>query len=143
MSENCPTNSLVMEAQKAQNRLLRTLCNKKLSDRVSTKKLLEAQKMLSVNQLSAQIKLTEMWKAKFDADYPLKFSRQKTLENGRVTRGTANGKIVETGRTARAKASFCGDAPRIWNKAPATITNAKSLSIAKKEIRKFCKTLPI
>ena len=39
--------------------------------------------------------------------------------------------------------SFYGDAPRIWNKAPREITKAKSLAIAKKEIRIFCKTLPI
>ena len=51
--------------------------------------------------------------------------------------------MVETGRTNRAKSSFFGDAPRIWNKALTSVTQAKSLSIAKKEIRKFVKTLPI
>ena len=67
----------------------------------------------------------------------------KTIENGRETRGNAIGKMMETGRTARSRASFFGDAPRIWNKAPIQITMAKSLAIAKKEIKKFCKTLPI
>ena len=51
--------------------------------------------------------------------------------------------MVETGRTNRSKTSFFGDAPRIWNKAPISITTAKSLAIAKKEIKKFCKSLPI
>ena len=58
---------------------------------MSTKHLLEANQMMSVNQLSAQIKLTEMWKANFDPDYPLKFECQKTGINARETRGTANG----------------------------------------------------
>ena len=143
MSENCPTNYLVLEAQKAQNKLLRILSNKKLSDRISTKTLLETQNMLSVNQLSAQIKLTEMWKAKYDEEYPLKFKSQKTAENARETRGNSNGKLMELGRTKKSITSFYGDAPRIWNKAPREITKAKSLAIAKKEIRIFCKTLPI
>ena len=45
-------------------------------------------------------------------------------------------------KTVRSQASFVGDAPRLWNKAPSTITAARSLNIAKKEIRKFCKILP-
>ena len=54
-----------------------------------------------------------------------------------------SGKMIETGRTLISISSFVGDAPRIWNKAPIQVTNAKSLTIAKKEIRKFCLTLPI
>ena len=51
--------------------------------------------------------------------------------------------VIETGKTAKSQASFVGDAPRIWNRAPLSVTTAKTLSNAKKEIRKFCKTLPI
>ena len=36
-----------------------------------------------------------------------------------------------------------GDATRLWNKAPNIIRNAKSIGIAKKEIKLFCKNLPI
>jgi hypothetical protein len=39
--------------------------------------------------------------------------------------------------------TFIGDATRIWNKAPKVIKNAKSISLANKEIRKYCVTLPI
>ena len=53
------------------------------------------------------------------------------------------GKMVETARAVKSKASFVGDAPRLWNRAPIQVTNAKSLSKAKKEIRKFCVTLPV
>ena len=78
--------------------------------------------MLSVNQLSAQIKLTEMWKAKYVEDYPIKFACQTTGVNARETRGNAIGKMIETAKSTKSKASFCGDAPRIWNKAPLVIT---------------------
>jgi hypothetical protein len=39
--------------------------------------------------------------------------------------------------------TFIGDATRNWNLAPAKITQAKSLKIAKNEIRLHCLTLPI
>ena len=84
-----------------------------------------------------------MWKAKNTENYPLKFSYQETKPGARETRGNRNGKMMETGRSTKSKASFMGDATRIWNKAPIEVTSAKSLTIAKKEIRKFCKTLPI
>ena len=32
---------------------------------------------------------------------------------------------------------------RLWNKAPLTIRNTKAIGMAKKEIKHFCKTLPI
>ena len=51
--------------------------------------------------------------------------------------------MIEIGKSTKAKASFVGDAPRVWNKAPQSVTNALTIGIAKKEIRKFCETLPI
>ena len=67
----------------------------------------------------------------------------ESLDIARETRGNSNGKLMELGRAKKSITSFYGDAPRIWNKAPREITKAKSLAIAKKEIRIFCKTLPI
>ena len=76
-------------------------------------------------------------------EYPLKCKRQTTQENARETRGNKNEKMIRTGRSTKSRASFFGDAPRIWNKAPTSITKAKSLNIAKKEIKNFCKLLTI
>ena len=65
--------------QLVQNKLLRSLNNTKLSDRVSTAYLLEKFNMLSVNQINAQSKLLEVWKALNVPKYPLKSnSNQKT-----------------------------------------------------------------
>jgi hypothetical protein len=66
--------------------------------------LLERQKMLSVNQTVAQIKLTKVWKARHT-----EFTFQVTKEGGRETRGDQSSKAVETGRTNKAKATFMSD----------------------------------
>ena len=42
-----------------------------------------------------------------------------------------------------AKATFMNDAARLWNKAPESIRNAKTMLAAKKAIKTFCKTLPV
>jgi len=65
-------------AQRAQNKMLRVLDGSQIVDQKSTKRLLEEQNMLSVNQMAAQIKLTEMWKATNGPQYPIKM---KTWEN--------------------------------------------------------------
>ena len=63
-------------AQISQNKLLRVLEGSTLRERKSTKELLESQQLLSVNQLAAQIKLTEAWKATQDPDYPIKMLKE-------------------------------------------------------------------
>ena len=39
--------------------------------------MLENQEMLSVNQLAAQIKLTEVWKAKNTEEYPIRMDNKR------------------------------------------------------------------
>ena len=56
-----------------------------------------------------------MWKANNVEEYPLKPKRQTTQENARETRGNKNEKMIRTGRSTKSRASFFGDAPRIWN----------------------------
>ena len=70
------------QLQKSQNKLLRFLNNSRISDKISTKSMLEKHNMLAVNQINAQIKLTEMWKALNDPDqqFPLTcFCTQKVV----------------------------------------------------------------
>jgi hypothetical protein len=116
-----PESGLVRDVQKVQNRLLRIMERKRISNRAVVKDMLERQKMLSVNQTVAQIKLTEVWKARHTEEYPLKFTFQVTKEGGRETRGDRSGKAVETGRTSKAKATFMSDAAPVWNTAPESI----------------------
>jgi hypothetical protein len=39
--------------------------------------------------------------------------------------------------------SFRGDAPKLWNKALRSIKTAKTMHEAKREIKRYCKTLSI
>ena len=70
--------SLLEVLQKSQNKLLRFLNNSKIKDKVSNKSMLKKHNMLSVNQLNAQIKLTEIWKAMNDEDHPFRITRSST-----------------------------------------------------------------
>ena len=55
------------------------------------------------------------------------------------SRGVSDEKLIEP----LTLNTFIGNASRIWNKAPSALKASKSISIAKKEIKKFCETLPI
>jgi hypothetical protein len=129
--------------QRLQNKILRILDRAIVSDRKSAKTLLDNQNMLSVNQIAAQIKLTEMWKASNDPKYPIKMKTRERQENAVETRSVTRGDLTEVGRSTRAKKSFIFDAAKVWNKAPEKIRTSKTLTTAKKAIREHCKSLPI
>ena len=65
----------LLAIQKIQNKMVRLLNGKSLADKISTKTLLKKLKMLSVNQINAQIKITEVWKAMNDSSNPLKIKK--------------------------------------------------------------------
>jgi hypothetical protein len=51
-----PTSQIMKELQKSQNKLLRALTGKKVSDRIKIEDMLKSLQMISVNQKAAQIK---------------------------------------------------------------------------------------
>ena len=59
------------------------------------------------------------------------------------TRPGTRREMMEGGKTQVMCQSFTRDAGRIWNKAPDNVKKAKTLLEAKKQIKAFCKTLPI
>ena len=142
-TEQDPTNGNMDKLQITQNKLARVLENVTLKDRTPTATLLNNQQMLSVNQVAAQIKLTELWKAINVPKFPIKVKKQETPTYSRTTRGVTNGKIIEEGSSTLIINSCIGDATRLWNKAPDVIKNSNSIATAKSEIKKFVLTLPI
>ena len=92
MERSQPKKQAITDVQKTQNKLLRILEKKRISDKVEVKTMLNNQGMLSVNQTAAQIKLVEMWKAKHVEIYPINVRFQTTVEGGRTTRGETKGK---------------------------------------------------
>ena len=138
-----PENEDLREIQLVQNKLLRSLNGTKLRDKISTKQLLSKFDMMSVNQLNAQVKLLEIWKALNMDNYPLQVRQQNVPAMGAVTRASQRGRPVEIGKTNLTKCTSISDAVRIWNQAPDVITEAKTLYGAKKSIKIFAKSLPI
>ena len=59
------------------------------------------------------------------------------------SRATSRGDIIFKGKTELRQSSFVNDAAKNWNSAPNNIKQSKSLSCAKREIKKFVLTLPI
>ena len=80
-----------------------------------------------------------MWKCKNNESYPIKPVIMSSIENGLTTRSATS----EQFRLNDTPNKFIGDATRLWNKAPLVIRNAKSIGVAKKEIKTYCKKLPI
>jgi hypothetical protein len=77
--------------------MLRILGGTLVLDRKSIKTLLDNQNMLSVNQIAAQIKLTEMWKAFNDPQYPKKMKARERQENAITTRSLTQGDLTQVG----------------------------------------------
>ena len=88
--------------------------------------------MLSVNQMNAQIKLTEAWKITNIPNYPTKWDLKTKNVDERLTRAAVADIVPETARTTLAQNTFNNDAKKLWNKAPCEIKKAKTLTSAKK-----------
>ena len=98
---------------------------------------------LSVNQMNAQIKLLETWKAINVEGYPLSIVTQKVPVTGVSTRAAEKGRPVEIGKTTLTQNSSISDAIKVWNQAPISVTEATTPYLAKKNIREYAKSLPV
>ena len=126
--------------QLTQNRMLRAINGSKVRDRVSVKSMLAKFDLLSVNQLAAQIKLTEVWKAKNVENYALSLDPYKRphpeqdVNPEKLLRPRTNRVYNDSSRYQISKQSFNIDAARLWNTAPIEITSVISLNIAKRQL---------
>ena len=69
-------------------------------------------RFLSVNQLKAQIKLTEVWKSWNTQGYPILWE---------ICLRCWTASLIEHGRTIKLSSTFISDATRLWNKAPESV----------------------
>ena len=129
--------------QLLQNKLTRFLNGTQIKDKISTKNILSKLNMLSVNQMNAQIKLTEAWKITHVPEYPIKWEMKTPQEDERQTRATVSKMVPETARSTLSQATFNNDAKKIWNLVPTSIKECTSLNTAKSAIKKFVTMLPI
>ena len=131
--------------QLTQNRLLRTLNKTRVADKVSIESMLEKFKLLSVNQLSAEIKLIEVWKSINVEGCPINLVpyNQNQDPNDHLLRPKPTRVFNDTARLRMSQSSFNIDAAKVWNRAPKEVQNATTLYGAKRAIKIFCKSLPI
>ena len=71
--------------------------------------MLEKHNFLAVNQINAQIKITEMWKAVMDEDHPFKLKNVNDEDNKRPTKANAKGNIKLHRPTSLTERSFIND----------------------------------
>ena len=137
--------ALMKTLQLAQNRLLRFLNNSRLSDQVSTRYMLDKFELLSVNQLSAEIKLIETWKSLNVEESPIRLEPYNHHQgtNEHQLRPQHNRIFNDTARLQLSQSSFNIEWARVWNDAPAPIRTAPTLNMAKKAIKVYCKSLPV
>ena len=93
--------------------------------------------------MNAQIKLLEVWKSLNDEAYPLKWVPRVDLIIRQGLKSSNKPDLVITGQSKLQMQSFINDAARIWNLAPASIKDCKSIGTVKYCIKSFVKTLPI
>ena len=138
-TENDVNTKPFKDLQLNQNKMLRFMNSSKLKEKVSSKSILEKFKCLSVNQLNAQMKLLDMWKANNLKKYPTKVKLVECIGEKSTTRAVTNGKLQEEGRTVLAKNTFYNDAVVAWNRAPDSIKKCVTIWSAKKQNKEFVK----
>ena len=101
--------------------------------------------LLSVNQLAAEIKLLEVWKSVNIEGCAIKMEpyNQTQMRDDINLRPRLNRIFNDSAKRRVAQSSFHIDAARIWNGAPMEIRDSITLSEAKKQIKKYCKSLPV
>ena len=129
--------------------MLRAINGTRIGDNISILSMLKKFSLLSVNQLTAQIKLTEAWKAVHVENYAIKLDPYKRPQpdndhaQALTLRPRPNRVFDDSCRLAISKESFSIDAARLWNQAPACLTSALTLGAAKTAILTHVKSLPV
>ena len=84
-------------------------------------------------------------KASKDIDYPVQMKRPEpeNTESTREVRLGTRREMEDGGRTKVLRESFTRDAGRLWKQAPMSIKASTTMEATKREIKTYCKTLPI
>ena len=122
---------------------MRFLCNTRRSKHTSIESMLEKLGWLSVNQLSCEIRLIEVWKALNQENHCHNNLFEKTITNQGITRSAGLNRLKIGFKSKLRENSFSFPSTQVWNSAPADVTTAVTESQARAAIRKFVKTLPI
>ena len=116
-----------------------------VADKVSIKSMPAKFQILSVNQLSAEIKLIDVWTSINVVDCPIQLVQYSQAQNptDRLLRPQPNRVFNDSARLAMSQSSLNVDAAKVWNAAPVEVKQAVTLRGAKSAIKNYCKSLPI
>ena len=123
--------------------LLRFLCNSKRSSHTSIASMLDKLGWLSINQLSCEIRLIEVWKALNQENHCLRNLFEKATTNTGITRSAGLNKLKAPFKSKIRENSFVYPSVQIWNSAPSEVTTALTETSARTAIRKYVHTLTI
>ena len=112
-------------------------------DHINNKVIYKETNLLSVNQINAQIKLTEVWKSLNIDSYPIQWTKRNEVIKRAGLKSTNKPDSMIYGSSQIQSQSIINDAARVWNSAPKEIKECKSLFSAKKLIRIHIQSLPI
>ena len=139
MEESDPEPSAINGVKVVFNDMLRLLNRVARKDRVSIKSMLSKLGWLSINQLVAEVRLKEVWKA-LNTESSLSGLFEK-VEG--PTRASASNKIKVGMNSQLRENSFVYPTVKLWNRAPDSVRLANTELKAKREIRQFVRTLPL
>ena len=116
--------------------VLRLLCNSRRNKHTSIESMLKQLGWFSLNHMSCETRLIEVWKSLNIENYCLKdiFERADSAQVN--VRNTSKNRL-------KSQNSFHYPSVRLWNNAPTEVTNAMTESAARTAIRKHVLTLPI
>ena len=143
--ESEPVSGKFQPVQVVLNDIMRLLCGARRKDKTTIASLLQSTGLLSLNQMAAQAILLMAWKI-MRGDCPALNSlvTPVTSNSSRISKSKVRGDLVlQRDGLRTTKDSFRHQAARIWNAAPSTIKNSKTIPTVKKHIREFVLTLPI
>ena len=98
---------------------------------------------LSINQLSCEIRLIEVWKALNDKNHCHNGLFEMAPSNQGRTRSAGLNKLKSCFKTKIRENSFSYPSIQIWNSAPTDVTTAATESKARTAIRSYVQTLPV
>ena len=145
IEEGDPTPGRMRKLQVALNRIARFLTGIRLQDKIKTEELLQRAKLPHVNQMAAEQKLGETFRAG-KTEIPGvtdNITLVSSKEHAMTTRGQVEGNIMlMKGETYR-RDGFLHKAVRLWNALPTETKLEEDTKKFKKGVKTFSKRLPM
>ena len=137
------SSSLMKDIQIEINKGLRIVVGVRLSDRMSIAELLSQVRVPSVNQLAAEVTLTEIWKSlKQDTPVSTHFTWLDDYST-KITRNMGKNLLLAPTPGGSNAGKFVRNAATLWNTATQEIRNTQERNEMKRLIRQFSRELPI